>query len=207
VGKMVETGARAETAALERTATTDADRAQIKQQQRAYVREFYSNFFGMVNLVSALLQALVVSRVIQLVGVRRGLLIMPVVVLVGWLGFLAFATVATIRITKTAENSVDYSLQNTLRQALYLPTSRESKYKAKAAIDAFVFRLADVVAAFGLVYLLANVLDLGVRAVAAVNVALVVVWLLVALWTGRLHDVRTAERAARAARGLRETAT
>jgi len=31
---------------------------------------------------------------------------------------------------KTAENSVDYSLMNTVRHMLFLPTSREEKFKA-----------------------------------------------------------------------------
>mgnify|MGYP000057750016 CR=1 FL=1 len=31
---------------------------------------------------------------------------------------------------KTAENATDYSLQNTVRQILFLPTTREQKYKA-----------------------------------------------------------------------------
>ena len=35
-----------------------------------------------------------------------------------------------VRIGKIAENSVDYSIQNTTRQALFLPTSRDAKYKA-----------------------------------------------------------------------------
>jgi ATP:ADP antiporter, AAA family len=206
VGKMVEEAAKAETAALTSPTATPAQQAVAKEQQRQYVREFYSNYFGVVNLASAALQLLVVSRIIQLLGVRRGLLVMPAVVLVGWLGFLAFATIATIRVTKTVENSIDYSLQNTLKQALYLPTSRESKYKAKAAIDGFVFRFGDVISAFGLVYLLSDVLELGVRPVAALNAGLVVLWLLVAVRTGRLHDERTEDRAARAALGLRETA-
>ena len=51
---------------------------------------------------------------------------------------------AVVRIGKILENSTDYSIQNTIRQALFLPTSREAKYKAKAAIDTFCTRLGDV---------------------------------------------------------------
>jgi ATP:ADP antiporter, AAA family len=36
---------------------------------------------------------------------------------------------------------------NTVRQALYLLTSREAKYKAKAAIDTFVVRAGDMLQA------------------------------------------------------------
>jgi hypothetical protein len=52
-----------------------------------------------------------------------------------------------VRVGKVLENSTDYSIQNTLRQALFLPTTREAKYKAKAAIDTFFTRAGDVVSA------------------------------------------------------------
>jgi AAA family ATP:ADP antiporter len=41
---------------------------------------------------------------------------------------------------KAGENANDYSTNNTVRAALFLPTSREVKYKAKAAIDTFFAR-------------------------------------------------------------------
>jgi hypothetical protein len=56
-----------------------------------------------------------------------------------------------------------------------------------------------------LVPLLVNVLGLGVRAFAVVNLGLIVVWLVLAALTGRWYERRTYERAARAAQGLRET--
>jgi ATP:ADP antiporter, AAA family len=172
---------------------------------RAFISAFYSDFYSAVNIASALLQGLVVSRVLGKVGIRRALWIMPLIVVLGWTGFLAVSTLVMIRMTKIAENSVDYSLHNTLRQALYLPTSRESKYKAKAAIDTFFVRIGDVVAGIGLVYLVVEVLKLDVSAFAWINTALAVVWLLLVVRIGKLHDQRTEERAARAAAGLRET--
>jgi AAA family ATP:ADP antiporter len=185
----------------------DQSHALPPEARDAYIRSFYSDYYAVVNLLSALLQALVVSRLLGKLGIRRALFLMPMMVLGGWLAFFGFATVATIRITKASENSLDYSLHNTLRQALYLPTSRASKYKAKAAIDTFFFRFGDVIAGLGVVFLLVDVLGLGVRAFAALNIGLSALWLWLAARTGRMHDQRTAERADRAAAGLRETAS
>jgi len=186
-------------------ATPAGKAAVIKQARDEYIRGFYSDYYAIVNLISALLQGLIVSRLLGKLGIRRALFVMPVVILGGWLAFFALATVTTIRITKASENSLDYSLHNTLRQALYLPTSRASKYKAKAAIDTFFFRIGDVIAGLGVVFVLVDVLDLGVRAFAGLNLVLAALWLWLAARTGRLHDQRTAERADRAAHGLRET--
>ena len=212
VGKMATEQSRAyavdqvASAPLEVRADPAATAAATQHARDAYIRSFYSDYYAVVNLLSALLQALVVSRLLGKLGIRRALFLMPVMVLGGWLAFFGFASVATIRITKASENSLDYSLHNTLRQALYLPTSRASKYKAKAAIDTFFFRMGDVIAGLGVVFVLVDVLGLGVRAFAALNIVLSVLWLWLARRTGRLHDERTAERAHRAAQGLRETA-
>jgi AAA family ATP:ADP antiporter len=71
------------------------------------------------------------------------------------------------------------------------------KYKAKAAIDTFFFRMGDVIAGLGIVFLFVEVLGLGVRAFAVLNVGLALGWLALAARAGRLHDRLVAERDAR----------
>jgi AAA family ATP:ADP antiporter len=153
----------------------------------AFIASYYSSYYGAVNVVSALIQGLLVSRLIRALGVRGTLFVMPLVALGSWLVFLGRSTVSVIRFTKTAENSFDYSLHNTIRQALFLPTSRDAKYKAKAAIDTFVFRIADVLAGLGVVYVLVH-LGVGIQGFAIVNLALTLVWLVLVARTGKLHD-------------------
>jgi AAA family ATP:ADP antiporter len=159
-----------------------------------YLNGFYSSYYTIVNIVSAVLQALIVARILTKLGVRRALFIMPLIVLGGWFGLILFVNLTMIRIEKTTENSLDYSLHNTVRQALWLPTSREAKFKAKAAIDTFVFRMGDVIAGLGIVALFVEVFGLGVRAFAALNVVLAVIWLLLAYRAGKLHDELVAKQ-------------
>jgi AAA family ATP:ADP antiporter len=181
--------------------TSDA-KAVSDAAQTEYLSNFYYDYYTVVNLLSFLLQALVVARLLTKLGIRRALFIMPLIVLGGWIALLVFANVTMARVEKTAENSLDYSLHNTLRQALFLPTSRESKYKAKAAIDTFFFRMGDVIAGLGIVFLLVEVLGLDVRAFAVLNIVLAACWLLLAARAGRLHDRLTAARAAQPANDL-----
>ena len=96
---------------------------------------------------------------------------------------------AVVRIGKILENSTDYSIQNTLRQALFLPTSREAKYKAKAAIDTFFTRGGDVVSA-GFVAL-GQAIGLPTAGFAGLNVALTGVWLWVAGQIAKEHRKKT----------------
>jgi len=164
-----------------------------KAAQSEYLSKFYSDYYGWVNLLSFLLQAGIVARLLTKLGIRRALFVMPLIVLGGWFALLLFANVTMVRVEKTAENSLDYSLHNTLRHALFLPTARDAKYKAKAAIDTFFFRMGDVIAGLGIVFLLVEVLGLGVRAFAVLNVALAVTWVLLAMRAGKLYDKLAAE--------------
>jgi ATP:ADP antiporter, AAA family len=197
VGKMAtdrsEIYAAEQAAASPVTATPDARAAAAHDAQGEYIGAFYSSYYTIVNLASALLQGLVVAWLLTTVGIRRALFVMPLVVLAGWCGLLLFANLTMVRIEKTSENSLDYSLHNTLRQALFLPTTRAAKYKAKAAIDTFFFRMGDVIAGLGIVFLLVRVLGLGIRAFAVLNVCLAVCWLVLAYRTGRMYDAMTAE--------------
>ena len=89
------------------------------------------------------------------------------------------------------ENSIDYSLNNTVRQALFLPTSREVKYKAKAAIDTFFGRTGDALQAA--VVFIGTSLAFGIGAFALVNMGFVVVWLGVCVGIFRKHRELTKE--------------
>lgn len=166
----------------------------ITAAKAEYLNDFFASYYGIVNLISFLLQTFIVARLLVTLGVRRSLFIMPLIVLGGWFALILFVNVSLVRVEKTTENSLDYSLHNTLRQALFLPTSREAKYKAKAAIDTFFFRMGDVVAGLGLVLLFVEVLHLDVRAFAVTNVILAVLWLFLAYRTGRMHDQLVAEQ-------------
>src|SRR5262249_51905795 len=81
---------------------------------------------------------------------------------------------------KTAENATDYSIMNTARQMLWLPTNRDEKYKAKQAIDTFFVRGGDVLSALA-VYVGSSLLHLDVQQFAMGNILLTLVWLGVAL--------------------------
>jgi AAA family ATP:ADP antiporter len=147
----------------------------------AYIGAFYGNYFLWVNVLSVLLQAFVVSRIVKHLGMAGVLLALPVVAFGAYGLVAAGAGLAALRWAKTAENSVDYSVMNTGKQLLWLPTTREEKYKAKQAIDTFFVRAGDVLAA-GVVYAGTHWAGGEVARFGAVNLVLIVVWGAIA-WT------------------------
>ncbi|HSJ76752.1 MAG TPA: hypothetical protein VK899_11350, partial [Gemmatimonadales bacterium] len=149
-----------------------------------YIGEFYSNFFFAVNLVGLTVQLFLVSRLLKYFGVRAAVMVLPVIALFGY-AILAFVPILSlVRVVKIAENATDYSVQNTVRNVLFLPTSREQKYKAKQAIDAFFVRGGDVLSAL-LVFVGTTTFGLAANGFARINLVLAAVWLLIALAIGR----------------------
>ncbi len=161
---------------------------------KEWVGDAYSRFYLYTNVATVAVQALLVSRLVRVWGLERAFFVLPVIALVDALGAAAFPVMAVVFFGKIAENSTDYSLNNTLRNMLWLPTSREVKYKAKQAVDTFFVRMGDVSSAVA-VFALASQLGLGVRAFALVNVALVMLWLVLAkkIVTGYLNLSRAPE--------------
>lgn len=158
--------------------------------RRTFIGEFYGNFYSWVNLLAFLFQLLLVSRIFKYIGVRGALFILPLIALGGYGLLLAFPILGAVRIAKIFENSTDYSIQNTTRHALFLPTSREAKYKAKAAIDTFFWRSGDVLQAV-VVFLGTNVAAWDVAGFAGLNLVFVALWLVVVAFLYREHKRMT----------------
>lgn len=152
--------------------------------RKAFIGEFYSSYYSWVNLVGFLLQTFVVSRLFQWIGVGRALFVLPMIATGGYVMLALMPVLSVVRVAKILENSTDYSLNNTVRHALFLPTSREAKYKAKAAIDTFFVRAGDLLQT-GIVDVGTRFLALGVSGFAALNLGLVALWVLLAVWIYR----------------------
>lgn len=146
----------------------------------AYIGAAYGDFFFVVNVIGLILQTFVVSRLVKWLGLGTAFFIFPVIAFGSASAFLFLPVLAVLRIGKIIENSTDYSLNNTLRQMLWLVTTREMKYKAKQAVDTFFVRAGDVSSAL-LVALGSQVIALPIRGYALVNAGLILVWLALAV--------------------------
>lgn len=163
----------------------------------AYIGKFYADFFGVVNIVGVVMQLFLVSRILKYFGVRVALMVLPTIALFGYGLLAAFPILSAVRWVKTLENATDYSLNNTVRQVLFLPLTREEKYKAKQAIDSFFVRAGDALQAL-LVFVGTTYLSFGTTQFALVNIVLVVAWLALAGWIGVENRRRVATTEAEA---------
>ena len=161
---------------------------------QAYLGSFFGDYQFWVNVAAFALQAFVASRLVRYQGLRGVLLALPLIALGGYTVIAAGVGFAVVRWIKTAENATDYSIMNTARQLLWLPTSRDEKYKAKQAIDTFFVRSGDLLSA-ALVFLGTSVLQLSISRFAMVNVALTVAWIGLALLVLGRHQALVQRRA------------
>jgi AAA family ATP:ADP antiporter len=150
------------------------------------------------NVLSMSIQFFLVSRIFKYLGIGGSLFVLPILSLSSY-GVFTFAPVLSlIRLTKIAENATDYSVQNTVRRALFLPTSREAKYKALQAVETFFWRAGDLLSSLA-VLIVVRGLSLSSRGFALVNLTIVIVWIVLAVKLSRENRRLTAESESAAA--------
>lgn len=146
----------------------------------------FSTVFAITNAVSMLVQLFLTSLVMSRLGVGVALFILPVTALAGSTGFMALPVLWMGSALNTLDNGFSYSINQSAKEALYVPTTKDEKYKAKAFIDMFVQRFAKAVAV---------VVSLGITSVfkefsslrwlSGFTVAVIVLWLFAARYAGR----------------------
>ncbi|MCA1763034.1 MAG: MFS transporter [Flavobacteriales bacterium] len=142
-------------------------------------------YFGMVgmatNITSVVVQMFFTAWIMKRFGVGIALLMLPLAIVVSSVGFLIIPGLLFATIMSASDNSLNYSIQQSAKEALYTPTSRDVKYKAKAFIDMFVQRGAKV---------LSVLLNIGMAAIFGLSnvhwLSLVVLVLAVA-WIGMVR--------------------
>ncbi len=130
---------------------------------------------GTSAIAALVLQALVASRLLKYGGFGVILLMLPVISLLSYAVMALVPVLGVIKIMKIAENSTDYSINNTARNVLWLPTTSEMKFKCKPAIDTLFQRLGDALAA-ATVWFGTYVVVLSNQSFFIFNVLLVLVW-------------------------------
>jgi AAA family ATP:ADP antiporter len=144
------------------------------------------------NTLSMVLQFFFVSRIFKYFGIGGALFVLPLIAFGSYGVFALMPVLAVIRVAKVAENATDYSVQNTVRRALFLPTSREVKYKALQAVETFFWRAGDMLSAVA-TFVIIQWLQLPVRSYAVFNIIVVVFWLGLAAFLAREYRRRTGE--------------
>jgi AAA family ATP:ADP antiporter len=93
------------------------------------------------------LQAVVASRLLKYGGFGAIILILPIIAMASYTVMALVPILLIVKIMKVAENSTDYSINNTARHVLWLPLDSASKFHGKPAVDTLYVRMGDGLAA------------------------------------------------------------
>lgn len=159
--------------------------------RQTFIGAFKADYYAWYNVLGVVMQLFAVSRVLRYIGVRRALLFMPAFAFVGYGAAAFFPVLAVLRLVKIGENSLQYSLQDTTRHALFLVTSRVEKFVGKTAVDTVAVRVGSITSA--VVVWFGTRAGMSLTAFAALNAALTLAWVGFVLAIGREHRRRSAE--------------
>ena len=154
----------------------------------------FATVFAITNTTALVIQLFLTSFVLQRFGIGVALLIMPVAIMAASTGYLILPILLLGSSLNTVDNALNYSLNQSARETLYTPTSRNEKYKAKAFIDMFVQRFAKALAvgvALGLTVYFDSFST--VRYLSILTIGAVVLWLVAARYAGRRFAEMTGE--------------
>ncbi len=142
---------------------------------------FFGSYYAWLSLVTLLAQVWLTGKVLLGLGLTPSLLILPVALLAGSIGLLAWPGLVAATATRMAEASLRTSINQSGLQILYLPVPDSIKKKVKVFMDVTMERLGDGVAAL---IILSFTLLLGWSEVKLLNyfsVGLIIIWIAIVL--------------------------
>lgn len=118
---------------------------------------FLGTFFTALLIVSYLLHVFTTNLILKNFGLRTALLVAPACLLIGSLAIFfipaAMHLIWAIYL-KGADKSLAHSLNQSVRELLFIPVPPETKYKAKVFIDMFINKFSKGIAAIVLIIFL-----------------------------------------------------
>jgi AAA family ATP:ADP antiporter len=150
-----------------------------------------TGFLGRIELamsvITLLLQLFAVGRLTKRAGVAAMIVVVPLLVVGGFLLISLSPTLATLVGVFIARRVGQYAIVRPCREMLYTTVDRESKYKAKNVNDTLVYRTSDFVFAKAQAAI-ESALQVSLAGMALFGAAIAVLWAAVAFALGRAHE-------------------
>ncbi len=146
----------------------------------------FSTVFAITNVVSMCVQLFLTSWMMTRFGIMAALLVLPLATLAGSGAFMAVPALWVGSLLNTVDNGFSYSINQSAKEALYVPTTPDEKYKTKAFIDMFVQRFAKAVAVAVSLGITAIFKDFtSLRWLSVFTIVIIVLWIVAARYAGK----------------------
>jgi len=103
---------------------------------------FYAFYYMVMNFIGLIISAFGTTPILRVLGIQVSLFAFPVICLLLMIASFFFPSAATFFWVLVALKAFNFAFNHPTREALYIPTTKEIKFKAKTWTDAFGARLA-----------------------------------------------------------------
>jgi len=152
-------------------------------------QSFFIDVQLIANILSMVVQLFFVSYIMRKIGLSFALCVLPVAAIASTGLFMGLPSLTAAGLLFISDNGFNYSIQQTSREALYVPTTPDEKYKARAFTNMFVQRAAKGVAIGGIVLLIS--LGVSVRLLGFFAIAALIGMGLLGIYEGRRFSEMT----------------
>jgi AAA family ATP:ADP antiporter len=143
-----------------------------------------------VNCIAVVIQLFGSGRLIARYGVKAGLLLNPVIMVIAFLAIAFFPVLLILGGIQVVRRVAEYAIAKPTREMLFTVVDQQSKYKAKNVIDTVVYRFGD----FSNAWVSSLIQPHGVTGLAIFGLVTSAVWFPVAYLLGRRYEsVRSGE--------------
>jgi AAA family ATP:ADP antiporter len=156
----------------------------------------YASIDLAVNSAAVVLQLFGTGRIISRFGVKTGLLLNPVIMVVAFLAIVFSPVLLVLGSIQVIRRVAEYAIAKPTREMLFTVVDQESKYKAKNVIDTVVYRFGDLSAA----WIGTALLPFGIAGLAIFGAIVSAVWFPIAYLLGKRYESAKGEEGAAAGR-------
>ena len=149
------------------------------------------------QVATLLLQAFVTGHLMKRIGVPVTLALLPLTTMLGFIGLAMVGSIAALIAFEATFKAVQRGIMRPSRETLFTIVPRADRYKSKAVIDTFVYRVGDVAGAQ--IEGLLKQLGLGLVALTGVALPLAAAWMALGVWLG--YAQRRQEHRTKSAKG------
>jgi len=103
---------------------------------------FYGSYYFMMNSVGLVITVLGTTPLLRILGIRFSLFAFPILSIILLIVTCIYPTPGMFVVALVGLRALNYALNHPTREILYIPTTKDIKFKAKAWTDAFGSRIA-----------------------------------------------------------------
>ncbi len=152
----------------------------------ADIGRHFSSVYALTNVLAVGVQLFLTGFVLTQYGVTAGITLLPILVGLGSVGFVALPMLWTGSLLSIVDNGFNYSLNQSSKEILYVPLKSKEAYLVKSFIDIFIQRFAKVLGIVISLVISMYVKDMsGVRLLGVASIVLASFWVIFAYRSGR----------------------